>query len=194
MACTRLPPARASRMSRSPKNRQPDGAMTTLPSNWQSRTRSRSRDDAGQALIEMVFVTFMLVVLVFGMVDFGRAIMTRQIIVNLSREAANLASRGTALTNALKIEGNGYLILTVVAKDDSGQATIVDQQAVGGASATSKVGTGKGNPATLPNDQLPTTHQTLVAAEVFYRYVPITPVGKLLGIGQLTQLYDAAYF
>ena len=191
-------------MSRSPQNRQPDGAMTTLPSNWQSRTRSRSRDDAGQALIEMVFVTFMLVVLVFGMVDFGRAIMTRQIIVNLSREAANLASRGTALTNALtavagsakplNIDGNGYVILTVVAKDDSGQATIVDQQAVGGASATSKVGTGKGNPATLPNDQLPTTHQTLVAAEVFYRYVPITPVGKLLGIGQLTQLYDAAYF
>ena len=82
----------------------------------------------------------------------------------------------------------------MVSRDDSGQATIVDQQAVGGATVPSKVGTGKGNVATLPNDQVPTANQTLVAAEVFYRFAPITPVGKLLGLGSLSQLYDAAYF
>ena len=162
------------------------------------------RNTAGQALVEMTFVSVMLVVMVFGLIDFGRAIMTRQIIVNLSREAANLASRGTTLTNALaavaasanplNINANGYVILTVVTRDDSGQATIVDQQVVGGAPATSRIGTGTNSVAKLPNDELPTANQTLVAAEVFYRYTPITPVGKLLGIGSLSQLYDAAYF
>jgi Flp pilus assembly protein TadG len=146
----------------------------------------------------------MLVVLVFGMIDFGRAIMVRQILANISREAANLASRGTTLTNALTavtgsaqpldINLNGYVILTVVTKDDSGVAIITDQQAVGGMHTASHVGTGTGNAATLPNADLPAVHQTLVAAEVFYRFLPITPVGKLLGIGTPTQLYDAAYF
>lgn len=164
----------------------------------------RHRNDAGQALIEMAFISMMLVVLIFGLIDFGRAIMTRQIIVNVSREAANLASRGTSLTNALaavagsakplNINGNGYIILTVVERNDSGQAIIVDQQALGGTPSNSRIGTGKGNAAILPTDELPTAQQTLVAAEVFYRYTPITPVGRLLGIGALPQMYDVAYF
>ena len=163
-----------------------------------------SKNDAGQALAEMAYISLILLVLVFGLIDFGRAIMARQIIVNVSREAANLASRGTALTNVLaavedsakplNIRGNGYIILTVVSRDDSGLATIVDQQAVGGAPKQSKVGTGKGSSATLPTEDLPGPHQTLVAAEVFYRYSPLTPVGKLLGIGSSSQLYDVAYF
>ena len=166
---------------------------------WRSHAKSR-----GQALIEMTFVTVMLLVLMFGLIDYGRAIMTRQIIINLSREAANLASRGTTLTNALtavagsaqplNINGNGYVILTVVTKNDAGQPIIVDQQAIGGTPATSRIGSGKGNLATLPDAGLPAAHQSLFAAEVFYRYTPITPVGRLLGIGSISQLYDAAYF
>src|SRR5437667_7791802 len=107
------------------------------------------RNTAGQALVEMTFVSVMLVVMVFGLIDFGRAILTRQIIVNLSREAANLASRGTPLSDALAavatsgkpldINAKGKIILTVVTRDESGQAKIVDQQFVGGATATSKI-------------------------------------------------------
>jgi Flp pilus assembly protein TadG len=167
-------------------------------------SNGQRRNNAGQALVEMTLVTFMLVALLFGLIDFGRAIMMRQIVVNISREAANLASRGTDLTNALKavtgsakplnINANGYVILTVVTRNADRVAKIVDQEFSGGVRANSKIGMGKGNAAILPNDGIPAVNQTLVAAEVFYRFAPITPIGKLLGIGSLSQLYDVAYF
>ena len=88
-------------------------------------------------MVEMVIVVMVLLILVFGLIDFGRAITTRQIIVNVSREGANLASRGTSLTNALEaiigsanplnITNNGTIILTVVFRDGTGNATIIDQ-------------------------------------------------------------------
>lgn len=166
--------------------------------------RLRGKDDAGQALVELVLVLLILLVLLFGLIDFGRAIMTRQIMVNVSREAANLASRGTSLTNTLvavvnsakplSLNADGYVILTTVSRDSGGQALIVDQMALGGAPSASRVGTGTGNPARLPNNDLPTAGQTLFAAEVFYKFSPITPVGRLLNIAPTSQLYDAAYF
>ena len=179
-------------------------AMVTTPNHSRSHLRRRCKDDDGQAMVEMVPVVLILLALVFGVIDFGRAIMTRQIMVNVSREGANLASRGTSLSNALAavvnsarpldINENGYVILTSVSRDSSGKATIGDQQSVGGQPIASRIGTGIGTTPVLPNDQIPTTNQTLIAAEVFYQFVPITPVGKLLGIGLAKPLYDAAYF
>jgi Flp pilus assembly protein TadG len=178
--------------------------MNSYLCNLLSRIGFRSKNEGGQALIEMTFILFMLLVLVFGMIDFGRVLLARQIVINVSREAANLASRGTTLPDALSavtgsakplnINENGYIILTLVTRDQSGSATIVDQQAVGNLQATSKIGTGKGSPAALPTDQLPATNMSLVAAEVFYQLTPVTPVGRLLGLDSLPQLYDAAYF
>src|SRR5271169_6089739 len=91
---------------------------------------SRSRDRSGQALIEFMFVGFILLFMLFGMIDFCRAISTRQVLINLSREAANLAARGTGSTadasiqnaiNAviagaapLSIATNGLVIITAV--------------------------------------------------------------------------------
>jgi hypothetical protein len=160
--------------------------------------------NAGQALVELVLVLLILLVLLFGMIDFGRAIMTRQIMVNVSREAANLASRGTSLTNTLvavvnsakplALDADGYVIVTAVARDDEGRAYVVNQMGMGGAPRPSRVGAGAGEPATLPNNDIPTAGQILVAAEVFYTFSPITPVGRLLNIAPTSQLYDAAYF
>src|SRR5580704_8422917 len=91
---------------------------------------SRSRDQSGQALIEFMFVAFILLFMLFGMIDFCRAISTRQVLINLSREAANLAARGTgstadaSISNAiaaviagaapLSITTNGEVIITAV--------------------------------------------------------------------------------
>src|SRR5438093_10367787 len=96
MGCTRLRPARASAMSRSPQAKQPEAFMASQLLKWRLYAKC-----PGQALIEMTFVTVLLLVLILGLIDYGRAIMTRQIITNLSREPAHLASRGTTLTNAL---------------------------------------------------------------------------------------------
>src|SRR5260221_14394040 len=92
--------------------------------NWVSRRRERS----GQALIEFMFVAFILLFMLFGMIDFCRAISTRQVLINLSREGANLAASGTGSTpdaaisnaiaaviagaNPLNVYSNGLVIIT----------------------------------------------------------------------------------
>src|ERR1022692_341779 len=97
------------------------------------RTVSRisGRNEGGQALIEFTAVVLMLIVLIFGAIDFGRAIYMRQVLINLSRETANLEARGTGsttkeiMTNALSAaiqealpmalnSSNGYVVVTAV--------------------------------------------------------------------------------
>jgi hypothetical protein len=75
-----------------------------------------------------------------------------------------------------------------------GQAIIVDQLALGGDVTPSKIGSRVGTTATLPNDLLPVTGQSLFVAEVFYRLATVTPIGKLLGVNGQRQMYDVAYF
>lgn len=48
---------------------------------------------AGQSMIELAIILPMLLILVLGVVDFGRAILFNNILVNMSREGANLAAR-----------------------------------------------------------------------------------------------------
>lgn len=164
------------------------------------------RNRAGQALIEFTFVAFMMIVMLFGLIDFGRAVYERQILTNLSREGANLASRSTDFTNTisavmlssspLQLNTKGRVIITSIT-NFNGTARIASQLAQGSlTAATSKVGTTVGGAATLPATAfaLPRPNQTLYVSEVYYTYAPITPLGKLLTLTLPTRLYDAAYF
>ena len=123
---------------------------------------------------------------------------------NVSREGANLISRGTDMTNTinalvtsaqpLNMTNDGYIILSTVF-NSNGVLKVTSQQTIGGKPITSHVGTPPGNASlTLTNYNLPQTNSTLWVAEVFYVYKPITPVGKLLGVILPTTNYDAAYF
>ena len=166
-----------------------------------------SRDQSGHALVEFSFVVLILAVLIFALIDFSRAISTRQVLTNLSREAANLASRGTSLSNTLvavkasaqplDIDQKGYVILSVVHRDNASNATVTVQLTGGGVPSASRVATaGVGRPPTLPPtpELLPQPNRTLHVAEVFYRFAPVTPVGQLLGLVLPTTQYDVAYF
>ena len=147
----------------------------------------------------------MMMVMLFGLIDFGRVIYERQILVNLTREGSNLASRGTTLSDTmtavftsaspLNMNTSGRVIVTTVF-NSNGTFVVSGQLAQGGVSATSKVGTGVGNKATLPAAAvgIPQLNQTLYVTEVFYSFTPITPIGKLLKLALPTALYDVAYF
>lgn len=174
---------------------------------WRSRLLNRS----GQALIEFTFVSIMLLVLVFGLIDFCRAISIRQVITNLTREGSNLASRNTSLpdtmtaviasANPLNITNNGRVIISVVT-NNAGQAWVADQLFSQGSvvdpTTDSKIGV-KNGPATMPA-QIPQSNQTVYVTEVYYSFQSITPVGNLLKSVLLpdfalpTRLYDVAYF
>lgn len=58
-----------------------------------SRLSAKLRETAGQSVVEIAFVVPLVVLLVLGIFDFSRAILTNNIIINMSREGANLASR-----------------------------------------------------------------------------------------------------
>ncbi len=51
-------------------------------------------ESTGQALVEAAIVLPLLVLLVIGVYEFSRSIQANNIVVAMSREAANLASRG----------------------------------------------------------------------------------------------------
>src|ERR1017187_6442173 len=174
--------------------------------NWISRSRNRS----GQALIEFMFVAFILLFMLFGMIDFCRSISTRQVLINLSREAANLAARGTgstpaaAISNAiaaaapLSITTNGLVIITAVL-NSNGTFLVTNQIKEGPLSNTapSKIAPlGVGSTANMPVTAvpIPQTNQTMFVSEVYYSYKPATPIGKLLNFNMTNTLYDAAFF
>ena len=159
----------------------------------------------GQALVEFCFVLLGLLILVFGLVDFGRLFSTQQVMVNLTREGANLASRGTSLPDTvnamalsatpLNIDRDGYVIVTTVQRDTNGRLTITGQQTRGGRSFSSRIGSlQQPNNVNISNAQVPQPNQTVAIAEVFYVYQAATPVGRLAGVVMPTSLYDVAYF
>ena len=176
--------------------------------------RPSRRGRPGQSLIELTLVVVVLLVLTFGLIDFCRAIYMQQVITNLTREGANLASRGPGdtrteiISNAvaaviasatpLSITTNGVVIITAVTNNARGSFFIDEQQKKGALTATSKVGTRVGGAATLPNTSpypaLSQSNHTVYVAEIYYKYTPITPIGKFLKVTLPSQLYDAAYF
>jgi Flp pilus assembly protein TadG len=184
--------------------------MNTLR-NLGQKTTSRS----GQALVEFIFVAMILMVMLFGLIDFCRALSTWQVMVNISREGSNLAARGsgdttdavisnaigTVITNAIPLNmmANGQVIITAV-ENNGGHFVITDQISEGHLTQASKIGTlASSNNVTMPYSAstpgtFPQPNQTVFITEVFYSYSAVTPVGKLLGITLPSTLYDAAYF
>lgn len=179
--------------------------------NWVSRSRCRS----GQALVEFLCVVLVLMVLLFGMIDFCRAISTWQVMVNISREGSNLAARGsgdttdTVISNALgtvisnaiplNISAHGQVIITAVY--NTGKAFVItDQISEGQLTQTSKIGTlANSNNVTMPflataTGTIPQSNQTVFVTEVYYTYTGVTPIGKILGFTLPSTLYDVAYF
>jgi Flp pilus assembly protein TadG len=160
-------------------------------------------------LAELAFVALMLILLVFCLIDFCRAIYQSQIIVNLTREGSNLASRGTGsttdevLSNAvsaivssaypLNINTDGRIIISAVVYSN-GLFVVTSQQAQGSLPVISRVHNGIGSGAVMPKTSPPLTNQPVYVTEVYYSFVPATPVGKLLYFALPSTLYDVAYF
>jgi Flp pilus assembly protein TadG len=184
---------------------------------WMSTGRSQS----GQALVEFMFCAFIVLFLLFGMIDFCRSISTDQVIINLSREGANLAARGSvsgstdaAISNAiagviaeaspLNINSNGEVIISAVV--NTGNSYVISNQvSEGKLTLPSKLGTLNSTinmpavGAAKTANAVPQSNQTTFVAEIFYNFSPATPLGNVLvgglkGFTVTNQLYDAAYF
>jgi len=94
-------------------------------------------EESGQALVELSLAAVTLLVLILGIIDYGRAIYDVQVMKNLAGEGSSMASRGakpaptttTVATYAgadLDMAHNGCVIVTVVT-NNSGTLAVTDQ-------------------------------------------------------------------
>ena len=170
------------------------------------RRTKQLKDERGAALIELALCVPLMLVLVFGLIEFSQIIFCKQVMSDLSRQGSDLASRGTSLTDtvsalstqdgSLNVGTTGRIIVTAVA-DVNGKPQIVDQaESSTGISATSAVGSGIGSPASISsNANTPlSAGQTLYVTEVFYSYSPMTPIGAYLKTSIGSKLYEVAFF
>ena len=170
------------------------------------RWTKRFKNERGGALVELVVCVPVMLILIFGLVDFSQMIYIKQVMSGMTRQGSDLASRGTSLTAAvsalsaqgasLNIGTQGRIFVTAVA-DVKGAPEVMDQvESASGISTNSEVGSTIGKAATMPlsaNTAL-NAGQTLYVTEVFYSYTPMTPIGSLLQKSFGTQMYDAATF
>ena len=162
-------------------------------------------DESGQAAVEFAMVVTLALVILFAIIDFGRALNYMQVMVGLTRQGSNLASRGTSLAKSaaavvggsspLNLGSNGEVIVTSVATLNRVNV-ITGQASQGGIPCTSKIGQGVGKPATVPpaTATMLQNGQTIFITEVCYSYKPITPLGNFVKMIMPSRLYEAAYF
>ena len=170
-----------------------------------SPNHKRIADHSGQAMLEFAIIASLVIIMVFAIIDFGRALNQMQIMVDLTRQGSNLASRGTSLTDSanavvagdapLNLNTSGEVIITSVTNNASGNV-ITGQVAAGATSQASLVGTGVGTTANLPSAavQMLQPGQTIYITEVFYNFAPITPIATLINIVMPSTFYQVAYF
>lgn len=148
-------------------------------------------ESTGQALVEAAIALPLLVLLVIGVFELSRSIQANNIVVAMSREAANLVSRGDVppqdamdavgeTAQPLNMTQHGMIYITKVqgvsingGKPETVVVNPSDQYkwANGGYNVSSKLGTPSGTnyPVSIPNLTL-SSGEVAYVAEVFYDY------------------------
>src|ERR1700676_391114 len=156
---------------------------------WSLLTAKLAAHQSGQAMFELALLVPVLCLVMFAIVDFSRALNNEQIIVDLSRQSSNMASRGTTLSAAadavvqgsapLNLGSSGEIIITSVARI-GGADQITGQVTRGALSMSSKIGSGVGNRATVPavfdDIFVNNSSQTVYITEIYYPLQQITPL------------------
>lgn len=170
---------------------------TTRGSPW----RRLRRDERGQELVEAVFAFILLILLAFGAVEFGNLMAVKHEITSISREGANIASRGvgpdSALTivlvngSGLDLESRGGAIVSLM-EVESGVVRIQTQRSTAGMAGQSRLGS-EGDVADLDNPGF-LEDQELTAMEVIYDYQRLTPLGGFVELVAMDTIYTRSIF
>jgi Flp pilus assembly protein TadG len=140
-------------------------------------TKSRSvrslrfvRDQSGAALVEFALVATMLMMLIMGMIDFGRALYTKNSLTNAAREGGRFAAVQTDVKSR---------------EADIKNVVITHMSPFGGAALTAAQIT------VTYNEPSGTVESTTI--EIAYPFEPITPIAGLIGLDPLTLKASAQF-
>ncbi len=145
---------------------------------WQTRTHA-SRAERGAAAVEFAIVLTVLLLILLGIIDFGRLLYVSQGVKAASREGARVAAVRTAWGAAGNPTTNPTSSATGVVAAVKSAADSASSLAAGG---SLKVANDKGTSADLATESPCTTAGGSVTVTVTVLFKWITPVGALPGL------------
>jgi lipopolysaccharide/colanic/teichoic acid biosynthesis glycosyltransferase len=162
--------------------------------------------ERGASLAELAVLLPVILLVMLGVVDAGRVVFAHQVLGDLSREAANLVSRGASVeesfaaasigNGSIKVGDHGAMIVSTIRRRTPTDPTpwIFDQVVNGSmASVGSRVGV-DGEAARIPSLDSLEPGVTVFAVELFHGFAPLFPVTKL-GLNIYPEVvYEAAFF
>lgn len=164
--------------------------------------RTLWRDRQGEDLVELVLTLPILLIVVFGILEFGNVLDAGQSMTGLSREGASIAARGVSLDSVVQVtaaNGSNWGLSsrgTVIASRlvvQGGTPMVAEQRTVGGLGALSRVGP-DGGLATAWQGGALVDGQTYYVVEVFLPYKPFTPLRGFVSALIPDTLYERALF
>lgn len=154
-----------------------------------AKFRAFAVDCRGSSLVEFGLILPVILFLLMAGIDVGRLALANLKIYNAAASMADLASRDKTLTAAslndlfgaaaqimqpFDIAADGTVIITGVSADVDNDPRIFWQSTGGGSLvAGSTVGAVVGDPAVLPAGIAMDAQETIIVAEVFYRFEPL---------------------
>lgn len=171
------------------------------------KPRDARRDrQSGASLAELAVILPVILVLLLGIVDMGRVLYSHQVLNDLSREAANLVSRGSTVDAAfaaasfdegpVSVSENGIMIVSTIRRRSIDDPTpwVIDQERRGTvSSAGSRVGA-PGRAANVPNLTTLEPGVTVIAVELMHGFEPLFGVDRF-GLNFYPEsIYEAAFF
>lgn len=161
------------------------------------------RHERGQSVVELAVVAPVLLLLLLGLVEFGRLFDVSQGLAGLSRESANLAARGAELQQVVTVamengadfhlQAAGGVIATQLVVQN-GVPRIQRQVASAGYTGRSRLGSKQGDVAQGFGNIAFTNGQPVYVVETFYRYQPVTPLKGFASLTLPEELYERAIF
>jgi hypothetical protein len=161
------------------------------------------RSDSGQGVAEFALALPVILVILLGMVEFSHAYDRVHGLAGLSREGANIAARGSALSEVLTtvvangetldMAGNGGAIVSRVVIE-GGQPVVLAQVSSLGYDSSSRITAADSTAADWIAMAGFAEGSTHYAVEVFLTYEPVTPLAGLVEAVVPSVLYERAVF
>ena len=159
----------------------------------------------GQAIVETVLIAPLLLLILLGLIETGNSLSVKHKMATLSREGANIASRGTSLAETLNVlvdsgdeiqlrEKGGIIVTRITVID--GDPVVDSRVSSPGYEGSSRLwNPGAEDSVVIPLQTINLVNgQVLHAVEIIFHYEAMTPVGNFLPDGWTDEVYERAIF